>query len=730
MGRGKFLRSLKQRWWLLALIVIPITVGTLLYTIFAPQLYEGSMTLADRRPRDINLPVLFTDQLMGGAVNEQEIRVTNLANTITSYSVLRSAYEQLAAERVLPPISPENERKFFRSIDVRPVRGSEFIQVAYIGDDSQKTKRVVEVVRDRFLARYRNLHSELAENQVQFIKDQLAEQQRIYDQKLQEQKEFMERYPEAIAYDVQTSGLVGQMTMVRQRIAEAQKNYAAAAETKRVAEKYENHPFFDVNVLRQRSLNPAYDEVKRRVAATRASLSAALETYGERHPQIIAIKEQLAVEENHLREMEARGETHVESISTSDISGPEVQRQQDIFIGDKALAAAGAELRQANAELASLQQKFDRLPVVQKELGGMQAAIAAQALAVNNLAQKVSEAQVKAKENESRGVYFLDPPNVQPVDPGLVLKTSIAFFLSLIVAVSLIASLGQIDQAAYTASDAENALGFPVIAALPRSSQQRLNPDVETPSPLAASYQILSTQILAIKEKLQGPGILIAAAEPAVGRSTIAANLAISLARDGARVLLIDADLRKPGLHNHFGLQNRAGLSEILGGTAGIEDVVQPTGVEGLLFIAAGEPPVNPVRFLRSGAMDEFVEQISKGADFIVFDSPAGSTFGDPIVLAENVQNVVLIHEAGRSASEAEYEFHKSLERLGVNVIGMVLNKTRPVDCPSYQNYRRNYDATISRYHSGTGRAALGPGTSSSSQKPQQYGSTKEDDEE
>lgn len=702
----------------------------MLYTIFSPPKYEGFMTLADRRNRDMGLTDIYLSQAMGGAVNEQEIRVTNLANTITSYSVLRAAYDQLTSERVVEGGSPEAERKFFRSIDVRPLRGSEFIAVAYVGDNPEKTKRVVEVVRHHFLARYRNLNSEMADQQLQFIKDQLAEQQRIYDQRLQEQKEFMERYPEAIAFDVNTSGLVTQMNLTKQRISEAQKNMAASRATLDTARRYEDSPILDPIAGRQRTLNPIYDEVRRRIAGTESTLSAALETYGPQHPRIITIRQQLEADKAHLKHLEDSDQVYFESTTTSDASGLEVQRLSDIYLGDKAIQASSAELRQATAELSNLQQRFDRLPIVQKELGSAQAAIAAQAVSVNNLAQKVSEAQVRQKENETRGVYFLDPPNVQPVDPAIILKTSIAFFLSLIVAVSLVASLGQIDQAAYTASDAENALGFPVIAALPRSSQQRLNPDVEQPSPLAASYQILSTQIMAIKEKLQGPGILVAAAEPRVGRSTIAANLAISLARDGARVLLIDADMRKPSLHEHFGLQNRAGLSEILGGTAGIEDVVQPTGVEGLLFIAAGEPPVNPVRFLGSNAMDEFVEQISKGADFIVFDSPAGSTFGDPVVLAENVQNVVLIHEAGTSASEAEYEFHKSLERLGVNVIGMVLNKTRPNDCPSYQNYRRSYESSISRHHSSSGRAALGPGQSASGQKPQQYGSTKEEDEE
>jgi capsular exopolysaccharide synthesis family protein len=206
---------------------------------------------------------------------------------------------------------------------------------------------------------------------------------------------------------------------------------------------------------------------------------------------------------------------------------------------------------------------------------------------------------------------------------------------------------------------------------------------------------MLSATILETRNRMQGPAILVASAEPNTGRSSIAANLAVSLARDGARVVLVDADLREPSLHHHFDVENRAGLVDILSGMASVEDVAMPTPVEGLLIITAGKPPTNPIRLLRNEELGPFIEQIARAADFIVLDSPAGSAFADADVLAATVQNVILVHQAGSPATASEIEFHKRLERLGVNILGVALSKVRPEDCHGYTNFRRAYEASI-----------------------------------
>lgn len=125
--------------------------------------------------------------------------------------------------------------------------------------------------------------------------------------------------------------------------------------------------------------------------------------------------------------------------------------------------------------------------------------------------------------------------------------------------------------------------------------------------------------------------------------------------------------------------------------------------------------------------MEGVVAEVAKQADYVVFDSPAGSTFGDAAVLADHAQNIVLVHEAGRAASGAELEFHKSLERMGANVIGMVLNKTRPEDCPSYAHFRKNYESSVGRYDAG--RPQLGTGDKPVARPSSQPPASSDDDE-
>lgn len=684
--------------------------------------------MADQRERDQNLPTIFPDQSIA-SVNEQEVRVVNLANTIGSYTVLKQSYDELVARGLLKPTETD-EREFITQVNVVPLRGSEFLKVSYIAPNIDEAKSIIQIIKDKFIQRFISLNQQAATNAAQFIEASLKEQRAKYETKLQEQKEFMDRYPEAAAYETSTNGLVARLNEAKQRLLLAQQEYASTSQQYAVTKATASTGITNPGQVVTTNTNPVYSETEARVNQTRAQLQGALQTYGEMHPVVKELRQRISEDEDRLAKMRAAGEDTVKVVGRPSMSTMEEGRRQDQYRLEGQVRGALAAQGAAQAQIANIEATIAKLPVIQKELSKLQADISAEAQSVQNLTLKAREAAIRAVQNQTRTVTFLDDAQAQPVDPRTMLKTIVALLVSLIIGFSLIATLGQIDQATYTSLDAENSLGFPVLAALPKSTQQRLNPDVEQPTPLAASYQILSTQIMAIKSKLVGPGILVASAEPSTGRSTVAANLAISLARDGARVLLVDADLRAPSLHEHFGLQNRAGLSEILGGEASLEDVVQPTGVEGLLFIAAGQPPINPVRIFRGEAMEQLIEKISKGADFIVFDSPAGSTFGDPLVLAENVQNVVLIHEAGRPASDAEYDFHKGLERLGVNVVGMVLNKMRPEDCAAYQHFRRNYEATISRYHSQGGRAALGPGSQPVQKKTEQYGTKDESDDE
>jgi len=328
---------------------------------------------------------------------------------------------------------------------------------------------------------------------------------------------------------------------------------------------------------------------------------------------------------------------------------------------------------------------------------------------VRLLKQKLDEALTRESELQTAGfVKIIDGPGARPVDKNLPLRVALAFALSLILSTGLVLLLGQVDQGVYTPSQAESLFGIPVIAALPRMARALLSRDRAEQSPLSASYQLLSTSLLEANGRLNGPAVAITGADPDVGRTTVAYNLALTLARDGARVVLIDGDLRNPQLHRLVrGDVNHPGLSDILMESASLEQAVQQTPIEGLVFIGAGSPVENPVRLLRSPQMHTLLETLKKVADFIIIDTPSAATFADGTVIGLAAGNVLIVHAAGNGMTDATREMLSRLRQHEANLVGVVLNKVRLDDSVVYRHFQKGYTRALESRNGAATRAAL-----------------------
>ena len=141
--------------------------------------------------------------------------------------------------------------------------------------------------------------------------------------------------------------------------------------------------------------------------------------------------------------------------------------------------------------------------------------------------------------------------------------------------------------------------------------------------------------------------ILVSSAGPGEGKTTTVANLAITYANLGKKTLLIDSDLRKPVLHDVFNLDKSPGLTSFLTGNSDLKEIVQTTNVDNLDVITAGVNPPNPSELLDSSVMDNFMEQIEKKYDFILFDTPPLIAVTDAYVMMKYVKQFVLVVRAG-----------------------------------------------------------------------------------
>ncbi|WP_259338496.1 polysaccharide biosynthesis tyrosine autokinase [Clavibacter phaseoli] len=165
---------------------------------------------------------------------------------------------------------------------------------------------------------------------------------------------------------------------------------------------------------------------------------------------------------------------------------------------------------------------------------------------------------------------------------------------------------------------------------------------------------------------------------PGEGKSTVAANLAISLSEGGRRVLLVDADLRRPVIAQYLGLEGDAGLTTVLVGQALMEDVVQPWGEGSLEVLTSGEIPPNPSELLASGRMEDLVAQARATYDVIVLDTAPLIAVADAAFVARMTDGAIVVADQTRVHRGQLTEALDAVEKSGGSVLGVVLNKVRP----------------------------------------------------
>lgn len=168
--------------------------------------------------------------------------------------------------------------------------------------------------------------------------------------------------------------------------------------------------------------------------------------------------------------------------------------------------------------------------------------------------------------------------------------------------------------------------------------------------------------------------LLFTSATPGEGKSTSSANTAVVFAQAGKKVLLIDADMRKPTTHYTFSKMNATGLSNLLTRQWEIEDVVQQTDVEGLDLITSGPIPPNPAELLGSKTMDALLEKLKETYDLLIFDAPPILSVTDAQILSNKVEGTILVLNTGTTEKENILKAKEALVSSQANILGVILN--------------------------------------------------------
>ena len=334
------------------------------------------------------------------------------------------------------------------------------------------------------------------------------------------------------------------------------------------------------------------------------------------------------------------------------------------------------------------------------------------------LLEKLKEAGVSAglRSNNFRIVDVARVPT-GPIEPNIPRNLSFAFMLGLTSGVGLAFLLEGLDNTVRTTEQAQMISGLPPLGMIPLGSRTareganskrlviatskeavELITQVRPQSQMAESYRALRTSLLLSNLGAPPKVIMVTSALPQEGKTTTSINCAVVLAQKGIRVLLIDADLRRPSIHKTLGMGPRSGLSNVLTGSATLEQAItRSTVLPNLNILPAGTPPPNPAELLASTNMRDVLEQLRGQYDHIVVDTPPTLSVTDAVVLSPRADAIVLVIRSGQTTKQALRRSRDILMQVNAKVSGVLLNAV-DLSSPDYYYYYE-YQGKYARYY-------------------------------
>lgn len=385
---------------------------------------------------------------------------------------------------------------------------------------------------------------------------------------------------------------------------------------------------------------------------------------GDKHPDMVRVN-------NELQAVEARILTQVDDV----VAG----KRAELKVAQRREAALGDELAALKTEMMALDGKLIELEILETDA-------ARDAQFYRTISERLAEVGLSTLM-ENNNITLVDPAvsTDAPVSPNLPVNVAMGLLLGVFGGCALAFVLDLLDTTIKSKEDVEQVIGVPLLGVVPGVPQvelQALPDDVSRylfiharpRSTVAECLRSIRTNVLFRLPKKPTRTLLITSAAPREGKSFTSSNLAASIAMTGNRVLLIDADLRRPALHQRFGLDNEVGLANLFSEGLSLDQLKRATHISNLEVIVAGPPPPNPGELLSGGELQAALADLD-GYDFIIIDTPPVNVVADPLVLASEADGVLLVVEADRTSRAMVRQAGQRLFETDAPVLGAVVNK-------------------------------------------------------
>lgn len=695
---------LRRRWMMMSTFVL-ILAGTAAVTFTTTPIYESTTKIMLDEERGIKKEIFEIASFV-----KQETMIKNQVEILKSRSLAEKVLAELLNSEYKPYILvwinsqkvPENKEELLeelaRRTKISPVRETDIIEIKAQASRPELASFIANTTADKYYQLSLNAsRGEISEVR-QFLEAQLANVQT--ELKISEEAlKSYQKQEEVAALSEETRELVKQLATFEGMHKEAQTDY-------------------QVYQRRLESMKSQLSESKRHLVENVSSISTPvivslrqklteLETFragylaqgfSANHPKMAEVSQRLADIKQKLVEEASR------VLSTEYLTEDPLAYSQELV----------SKMLQLEIELESMQARQQILGRIVSEYNSKLNSLPDKSLMLARLERgaKVNEniyLMLKEKYQEAKiqeagqigMVRLVDPayPSPSPIKPKKKLNLLGGAFLGILVGWGLALLQEKMDTSVKTMEELEQ-LGHTVLANIPlirgkngswhyRNRRQKngevqaqqiassLVTHFEPKSAVSEAYRTFRTNIQFAQLDKPVKTLLVTSPGPGEGKSTTISNLAITLAQQGIKTVLVDADLRKPVLHSVFGLSREKGLTHYLMNKAAFDQVVQPTGIENLNLVSCGALPPNPAELLGSHKLKELIERLKGEFEMALFDSPPAMAVTDAVVLSTQLDGVVLLASSAQTNRNSLKYATAALKNVGANLLGVVLNKIK-----------------------------------------------------
>ncbi|MEW6052667.1 MAG: polysaccharide biosynthesis tyrosine autokinase [Nitrospirota bacterium] len=647
------------------IVFIIVLIGTFSTT----PVYQASTKVLIERVEPYNLTMMYPYYSPYDPefyeTQYQLIKSTSVAQKVVRMLSLESTYESYFKGEKITPDGGRSKADILAdivsgSIIVSPIKNSKIVNLSFMSTNPDFAALIANSVARAYIEEILEMRMTSSRYSIEWM-----------TKKAEEEKAKLEKSEKALQEYMRANNIVtlqDKVALTPEKLSELNTQLVRAETKRKELEALYNKVtglsgnLRDAETIPAVSSEPTIQSLRSQILKAEQNIEELSKKFGKKHPSMIKAEEELRVLQQK-RDQETR--RVIGSIKTEyDLARSNESSLRRMFSGTK-------------AEAMDLNEKFIQYGVLSREVDTNRQLYDA-------LIKRMKEQSV-TEEIQSVNVWVVEKAEKpsSPVKPRKSLNILLGIIVGLFGGIGLAFFIEYLDNTVKAPEDAEARLGVPVLGVVPLLDTKDENiEDIilkEPQSVHAESYKTIRTAIMLSSATRPPQNIQITSMGPNEGKTVTSVNLAITIARSGYSVMLIDGDLRKPRIHTVFRLNNLSGLSTYLAGATTDIETVYKRPLTNLTVIPSGPVPPNPSELLGSGRMSELISLLNERFDVIVWDSPPLMTVTDSLILSKILDGTIIVTKAGKTTYDIVDRGLKFLKGrretdIETRVLGIVIN--------------------------------------------------------